>query len=305
MSDTMLFGVIRMPYDMAMADELSRRQFYDRAQQAANELAALRQQLEEANARIDTLEQEINCAETALEAGLVNFPDVPTDFECIGKMADELVKQYRATAECRLAEAQGQGQEAAPQPLSGEGDKDKGMQPNYSCFDAEQYERDRDERVRELERLVGIGAKWMREWVAEGMCECEYGHACGKTERQRELAQMDAALAASKGEQSWTPEISRRAAFGCIELLCLKLGVDMTAAEAKNLRAMKGKFVKVEWRKPEDDWPYFRLLEVNERTSTIKLRGMDFPNGTAKHDGDEFWVDWLDVKHIEPVMVRI
>jgi len=34
MSDLMLKAVLRMPYEMAMADELSRRQFYDRAQQA-------------------------------------------------------------------------------------------------------------------------------------------------------------------------------------------------------------------------------------------------------------------------------
>lgn len=33
MSDVMLFGVLKMPYEMAMADELSRRQFYDRVQE--------------------------------------------------------------------------------------------------------------------------------------------------------------------------------------------------------------------------------------------------------------------------------
>ena len=38
MSDVMLFGVLRMPYEMVMDNEMSRRQFYDRAQQAADEL---------------------------------------------------------------------------------------------------------------------------------------------------------------------------------------------------------------------------------------------------------------------------
>jgi hypothetical protein len=33
MSDTMLFGVLKMPYEMAMQDELSRRQFYNRVQE--------------------------------------------------------------------------------------------------------------------------------------------------------------------------------------------------------------------------------------------------------------------------------
>jgi hypothetical protein len=40
MGDVMLFGVLRMPYEMAMRDELSRRQFYDRVQQATDRLAA-------------------------------------------------------------------------------------------------------------------------------------------------------------------------------------------------------------------------------------------------------------------------
>ena len=37
MSDIMLNAVIQMPYEMAMKDELSRRQFYERANQALNE----------------------------------------------------------------------------------------------------------------------------------------------------------------------------------------------------------------------------------------------------------------------------
>lgn len=37
MSDIMLNAVIQMPYEMAIKDELSRRQFYERANQALNE----------------------------------------------------------------------------------------------------------------------------------------------------------------------------------------------------------------------------------------------------------------------------
>lgn len=40
MSDIMLNAVIQMPYEMAMQSELSRRQFYERANQALNELNA-------------------------------------------------------------------------------------------------------------------------------------------------------------------------------------------------------------------------------------------------------------------------
>ncbi len=40
MSDVMLFGVLRMPYEMAMGNELSRRQFWQRAQEATDRLEA-------------------------------------------------------------------------------------------------------------------------------------------------------------------------------------------------------------------------------------------------------------------------
>lgn len=38
MSDIMLYGVLRMPYELAMSDEISRLQFYQRAQEAADRL---------------------------------------------------------------------------------------------------------------------------------------------------------------------------------------------------------------------------------------------------------------------------
>ena len=41
MSDVMLFGVLNMPYDLAMADDLSRVQFYGRAREAAARIEAL------------------------------------------------------------------------------------------------------------------------------------------------------------------------------------------------------------------------------------------------------------------------
>ena len=40
MSDLMLEAVIRMPYEMAMQSELSRHQYYDRANQALDEMQA-------------------------------------------------------------------------------------------------------------------------------------------------------------------------------------------------------------------------------------------------------------------------
>jgi len=43
MSDLMLFGILRMPYDMAMGDDLSRVQFHAAAQRAADEIERLRE----------------------------------------------------------------------------------------------------------------------------------------------------------------------------------------------------------------------------------------------------------------------
>lgn len=38
MSDVMFYGVLRMPYEMAMSGEISRIQFYNRAQEAADKV---------------------------------------------------------------------------------------------------------------------------------------------------------------------------------------------------------------------------------------------------------------------------
>lgn len=62
MSDLMLFGVLQMPFDMAMENDLSRRQFYDRAQQAVDELARLRAEVEQLSA------EQTNILQSACEA---------------------------------------------------------------------------------------------------------------------------------------------------------------------------------------------------------------------------------------------
>lgn len=53
MSDVMLFGVLNMPYEMAMADELSRFQFYQRVQEAATMLRQQALELKENQRTID------------------------------------------------------------------------------------------------------------------------------------------------------------------------------------------------------------------------------------------------------------
>lgn len=58
MSDLMLTAVLSMPYDMAMADDLSRRQFYDRAQQALEVIERLTAERDEARAERDAMAKD-------------------------------------------------------------------------------------------------------------------------------------------------------------------------------------------------------------------------------------------------------
>ncbi len=67
MSDLMLFGVLQMPYDMAMGDEFSRRQFYDRVQQAVALLKA--------GGRDATIEEAAKVAENTI-CGWNDYGDI-------------------------------------------------------------------------------------------------------------------------------------------------------------------------------------------------------------------------------------
>ena len=57
---------------------------------------------------------------------------------------------------------------------------------------------------------------------------------------------------------------------------------------------LEGKRVKIEWKDIRHDWPYFRVLcTVGEE---VQLQGVDYPDGSAKHDGDVFWTDMGEIK---------
>ena len=71
----------------------------------------------------------------------------------------------------------------------------------------------------------------------------------------------------------------------------------MTPAMIKSLKRI-GPRVEIRWKSDCDDWPYFEIVEVCAADKTLQLRGADYPDGTAKHDGDSFWVDWDDIKSI-------
>jgi hypothetical protein len=85
MGDVMLFGVLRMPYEMAMVDELSRRQFWGRAQQAADEITTLRADNERLRAAL----------EWALDNAGADHPSYPY------RVPDDVwAKPYLVTGDC-------------------------------------------------------------------------------------------------------------------------------------------------------------------------------------------------------------
>jgi len=57
-----------------------------------------------------------------------------------------------------------------------------------------------------------------------------------------------------------------------------------------------GKAVVIDWVHPEDNWFYFRILEVKNKDE-ILIKGMNTPRG-SKHKGDEFLISISDVRSV-------
>lgn len=62
------------------------------------------------------------------------------------------------------------------------------------------------------------------------------------------------------------------------------------------MRDLIGKPVRIEWRRPQDDWPAFTLLDYEP--PMVRLQGRD--DGDFKHDGDTFWVNAAEIVSIVP-----
>lgn len=56
MSDVMFYGILRMPYELAMSDELSRSQFYSTARAAATRIENLEAEIERMRATSNKLD---------------------------------------------------------------------------------------------------------------------------------------------------------------------------------------------------------------------------------------------------------
>ena len=63
----------------------------------------------------------------------------------------------------------------------------------------------------------------------------------------------------------------------------------------------KPDLVKVTWTEPGiAPWPYFHFLETFEG-GWVKLKGANFPDGSAKHDGSIIIVHRSELKEIEVI----
>lgn len=64
-------------------------------------------------------------------------------------------------------------------------------------------------------------------------------------------------------------------------------------------RPLVGKLVKVTWADPEFDWPYFVVERVG--IHSIRMRGADYPDGSAKHEGGIEFCHPEEFANVEPI----
>lgn len=114
MGDVMLFGVLRMPYDMAMADEYTRYQYHQRGLQAADAIEALQAE----NARLRKLDVEYGRVETAIIMADPHFDGDSDHANC----ADRLIASVQRM-KAQLAEARDKALEDAAQCCEREADR--------------------------------------------------------------------------------------------------------------------------------------------------------------------------------------
>lgn len=90
MSDMMLLGVLRMPYEVAMSNELSRLQFHQRAQSAADRIEADADRIAELERQVAVLVDALEYAIPYLKACVPNprngvNADCSMDVNCVDR----------------------------------------------------------------------------------------------------------------------------------------------------------------------------------------------------------------------------
>lgn len=135
MSEVMLFGVLRMSYELAMSNELTRRQFYDRAQEAVDMIGRLQADLSDARKSTDFWKAEYLAGNDLIEQQAARIKELEKD------AAFRLAASSRETEEARfyryLRDEAGQSPDDHDGPMicSGLGD-------NFDCLRGEECDKE-------------------------------------------------------------------------------------------------------------------------------------------------------------------
>ena len=93
MGDVMLYGVLRMPFDMAMSGYLSQRQFYDRVQEAARRLEAAEARLAEIDSAAPPSPSTAPVKDHVAREVVNRLRDTALEFHAHGSLRERLARE--------------------------------------------------------------------------------------------------------------------------------------------------------------------------------------------------------------------
>ena len=96
MTDTMLFGVLKMPFEMAMSDEISRMQYYARVQELVGRFEAQQQAEPVPRWDVDEDNPDSLAKHPAFQAALEQQVEPPPEWLLIKNILDEYGLQLTA-----------------------------------------------------------------------------------------------------------------------------------------------------------------------------------------------------------------
>lgn len=97
MSDVMFYGILRMPYEMAMEGEVSRRQFYSTAQTAADCIESLQAEI----ARMRAISNKLDGLKGSAYAYEVATPEKQAQIDALFAQMDVQIAARRVDRERR------------------------------------------------------------------------------------------------------------------------------------------------------------------------------------------------------------
>jgi ribosomal protein S8E len=106
MSDAMFYGILRMPYELAMSDELSRSQFYSTAQAAATRVERLEAEIE----RLRGISNDLDQLRGSAYAYETSKPEQKAKIDALFLQMDEQLALRRIDRERRRAQVDFEGE---------------------------------------------------------------------------------------------------------------------------------------------------------------------------------------------------